>query len=75
MGLTLKEVLALLDCFVSAVEMNTKIHTFEFDWVFESSAHVDLTYFPLVSALTGKPANTRISACKKRVPPSPTRWS
>lgn len=68
MGLTLKEVLALLDCFASAVEINTKIHTFEFDCVFKSSAHVDLTYFPLLSALTCKPANTRISASKKHVP-------
>ena len=39
----------------AAIQVNTKLHEFEFDSVFESSTLVDLTYLPLVSDLIDKP--------------------
>lgn len=58
MVLASKTGLALLDISAAAVQINAKTHEFEFESVFESSAHVDSTYFLLVSDLIGKPAST-----------------
>lgn len=41
----------------AAIQVNTKLHDFEFNSVFESSALVDLSYLLLVSDLNGKPTS------------------